>query len=102
MPTTVLIMSDMEFNQATRGNETAMKMIERQYNEAGYTIPKIVFWNIQSRQDNIPVSFDKNGAALVSGFSPAILKSLLAGEDFTPISIMNKTVNSERYACITA
>jgi hypothetical protein len=102
MPTTILIMSDMEFNQATRSHETAMKMIERQYNEAGYTIPKIVFWNIQSRQDNIPVSFDKNGTALVSGFSPAILKSLLAGEDFTPVAIMNKTVNSERYACITA
>ena len=102
MPTTILIMSDMEFNQATRSNETAMKMIERHYNEAGYTIPKIVFWNIQSRHDNVPVSFGKHGAALVSGFSPAILKSLLAGDDFTPVAIMNKTVNSERYACITA
>lgn len=102
MPTTILIMSDMEFNQATHSNETAMGMIESQYSEAGYTIPKIVFWNIQSRHDNIPVNFDKNGAALVSGFSPAILKSLLAGDDFTPVAIMNKTVNSERYACITA
>lgn len=102
MPTTILIMSDMEFDQATYSNETSMKMIERLYKEAGYMMPKIVFWNIQSRRDNVPVKFDKNNTALVSGFSPAILKSLLAGDDFTPIAIMNKTVNSERYACITA
>ena len=102
MPTTILIMSDMEFDRCSRSNETAMKMVERKYNEAGYTIPKIVFWNIQSRHDNVPVSFGKNGTALVSGFSPAILKSLLSGDEFTPMVIMNKTVNSERYACITA
>lgn len=103
MPTTLLIMSDMEFNQATRSRQSALDMIREKYETAGYTMPKLVFWNIQSRNaGNFPVQVGDNGTALVSGFSPAILKSLLTGEDMSPIGIMNKTVNSARYEPITA
>lgn len=103
MPTTIMIMSDMEFNAATRHNRSALDMIREKYESAGYKMPKLVFWNIQSRNGgNFPVQVTDNGTALVSGFSPAILKSLLTGEDMSPVSIMNKTVHSERYAPITA
>jgi hypothetical protein len=103
MPTTILIMSDMEFNSATRARNSALDMIREEYAKAGYTMPKLVFWNIQSRgAGNIPVQVTDNGTALVSGFSPAILKSLLTGEDMSPIGIMNKTVHSARYEAITA
>jgi hypothetical protein len=103
MPTTLLIMSDMEFNQATRHRQSALDMIREKYETAGYTMPKLAFWNIQSRNaGNFPVQVSDNGTALVSGFSPAILKSLLTGEDMSPIGIMNKTVNSARYEPITA
>ena len=103
MPTTLLIMSDMEFNQATRSSQSALDMIRTKYESAGYTMPKLVFWNIQSRHaGNFPVQVTDNGTALVSGFSPAILKSLLTGEDMSPVSIMNKTVHSARYEPITA
>ena len=67
------------------------------YKYAGFNMPKIVYWNIQSRQDNSPVSFDKQGTALVSGFSPAILTALLSGNEFTPYSIMMDVIDSERY-----
>lgn len=103
MPTTLLIMSDMEFNQATRSSQSALDMIRTKYESAGYAMPKLVFWNIQSRHaGNFPVQVTDNGTALVSGFSPAILKSLLTGEDMSPVSIMNKTVHSARYEPITA
>jgi len=102
MPTTILIMSDMEFNSCTRINNSALDMIDEKYLNAGYKRPKIVFWNIQSRNEgNYPVQVTDNGTALVSGFSPSILKSLLTGEDMTPIGIMNKTVNSSRYEAVT-
>jgi hypothetical protein len=99
MPTTILIMSDMEFNKACRGgNDTALDMIKREYESAGYTMPKIVFWNIQSRNSgNYPVQVTDKGTALVSGFNVAILKDLLSGIDMNPQSIMNRVVNSERY-----
>jgi hypothetical protein len=99
MPAMVLILSDMQFDQCVRNDDSAMQMIERKYAEAGYTVPKVVFWNLNA-SDNVPVKSDKSGAALVSGFSPAIMASLLGAdvEQFTPEGIMLKTVMVPRYA----
>ena len=98
MPAMVLILSDMQFNQCVRHDDSAMEMIERKFAAAGYSVPQVVFWNLNS-SDNVPVKADKSGAALVSGFSPAIMKSLLSAEldQFTPEGIMLKTVMSDRY-----
>jgi len=103
MPTMILIMSDMEFNRGTRGNIglSAQQMFEKMYAEAGYKMPKVVYWNIQSRNENFPVHFDKDGTALVSGFSPALLTNLLAGKDLSPVSMMLDVVNSARYSAVT-
>ena len=98
MPSMVLILSDMQFNQCVKHDDSAMEMIERMFEAAGYTCPKVVFWNLNAG-DNVPVKSDKSGAALVSGFSPAIMASLLGAdvEQFTPEGIMLKTVMSDRY-----
>lgn len=98
MPEALLIISDMQFNQCARFDDTAMQMIERKYKDAGYDVPKIVFWNLNS-SDNVPVAFDKSGVALVSGFSTSIVKAILSGEleEFSPEGIMLKTIMNERY-----
>jgi hypothetical protein len=98
MPAMLLILSDMQFNQCARYDDSAMEMIERKFEAAGYSMPQIVFWNLNS-SDNVPVKADKSGAALVSGFSPSIMTSLLAADldQFTPEGIMLKTVMSDRY-----
>jgi hypothetical protein len=75
-------------------------MIERKFAEAGYVVPNIVFWNLNAKADQVPVKFDKKGVALVSGFSPAIMQSILAAEDLDPTSVMMQTLNSPRYAVI--
>jgi hypothetical protein len=100
MPTCILIMSDMEFNQATRRHDSAFDMIRRKYEEAGYTLPNIIFWNLCSRHDNMPVTKDDNGTALISGFSPSILKTVLSGNAMNPIQIMLDTINQPRYETI--
>ena len=100
MPKYVLIMSDMQFDQCARHDDSAMQMIERKYSEAGYTVPNIVFWNLNAKAGQAPVKFDKKGTALVSGFSPAILKSILAAEELDPTSVMMATLNSPRYSVI--
>lgn len=113
MPTKILILSDMEFDACitagpagksgayySRGAElsvSAMEFIEKEYAAAGYRVPQIVFWNLNGRAGNSPVTYNKVGAALVSGFSPSILKSILGGDEMTPISIMLKTVMTTRY-----
>jgi len=102
MPNVVLILSDMEFNQcAVNYSQTAMQSIESKYAECGYKIPNIVFWNLNARGTNFPVTFDKMGSALVSGFSPAILKHILSSGTITPLDVMNNVVNSERYSLVT-
>jgi hypothetical protein len=103
MPTMFIIFSDMEFDAADSDwNHTAQEMIESKFAQAGYKTPKIVYWDLASRGDkNKPVKFDKGGSCLVSGFSPSLLKSMLGGEDITPISMMSKVIDSERYACVT-
>jgi hypothetical protein len=113
MPTKILILSDMEFDSATRSNgwgskvttpwnPTAQEMIEQKYADAGYKMPAIVYWNIQSRGNNIPVAFDKTGTALISGFSPSILKSVVKGDITSPQGIMDETIMSPRYEAIQA
>jgi hypothetical protein len=109
MPTKLLILSDMEFNEATSSswervsvwNPTAQQMIKGMYEEAGYEMPDIVYWNIQSRNDNCPTSFDESGTALVSGFSPSIMRSILSCKNITPYKIMMETIDSPRYDAIT-
>ena len=101
MPKTILILSDMEFDDCANLNETAMQSIRRQYNESGFDLPNIVFWNLNARLGNVPVRFDEQGTALVSGFSPAIMKSILSADNFSAESIMQMTIGSERYSNVT-
>lgn len=100
MPGTIVIFSDMQFDQGCDGyDESAVKMIERKYEAAGYTVPRVVFWNLNAAYGNTPVKYDKRGAALVSGFSPALAESIMSNdlEDFTPEAVMLSTVMKSRY-----
>ena len=98
MPSTLLIMSDMQFNACIRFDDSAMQMIKRKYKDAGYELPQVVFWNLNAK-DNVPVKADASGVALVSGFSPSILKAVLAADtaEFTPYGIMMKALMVPRY-----
>ena len=102
MPSMVLILSDMQFDQCVKHDNSAIEMIARKYEAAGYKVPQVVFWNLNASYGNAPVKFDKSGTALVSGFSPAIVKPLLSGDmdSFTPEAVMMKTIMQDRYAVL--
>jgi hypothetical protein len=98
MPKVLLVLSDMQFDEATDFNQTAMEMIRAKYAQSGYEVPVIVFWNLNA-YSNCPAKFDESGVALISGFSPAILKSVLGNnlENISPENIMLETVMISRY-----
>jgi hypothetical protein len=98
MPKTLLILSDMQFNACVEYDDSAIEMIHRKYKKSGYTVPNVVFWNINA-YDNVPVRFDKSGTALVSGYSPSILKAILSEniQDMTPENIMLDMILNPRY-----
>lgn len=96
MPTKLLIISDMEFDP-TRNGATNLKAIQQRYEESGYAMPQIVFWNVMSRNNQLPATKYNNGVAMISGFSPSMLKDVLAGEIIDPLNTMLKVLNKPRY-----
>ena len=98
MPSMLLIMSDMQFNACIKFDDSAMQMMNRKYMTAGYEMPQVVFWNLNAK-GSVPVSADASGVALVSGFSPSILKAVLSADmdDFSPRAIMLKALMVPRY-----
>jgi len=99
MPTKLLIISDMEFDQAC-GRRTNFDVIRNMYAETGYTMPSIVFWNVNGRLGNVPAKANTPNTALVSGYSPSIITNILGGKDLSPISVMMETIGNARYNCI--
>ena len=99
---TVLIISDMEFDHATyyTSKNTLFKDIAKKFNNAGYDLPRCVFLNVNSRTNTIPLTQNKMGVTLVSGFSPAITKLVLNGE-LDPYKALVKEITSDRYKQIT-
>ena len=107
MPKNILIVSDMEFNSCAtcnggyshRPDQRLFKVIAKKYADAGYLIPRMIFWNVNSRTGTIPVKENELGVALVSGFSVNVAKMVMSGKT-EPFECLLETLNSERYAPI--
>ena len=57
-----------------------MKDIESDFKAAGYELPKLSFWNVNSRTNTLPITQNKQGVALVSGYSTASIKAVMSNE----------------------
>lgn len=108
---TILIISDMEFDGCVGGDETTsqwgrcsapvslFEKIGKVWKAHGYTLPKVVFWNVNSRSDAIPLRQNEQGVALVSGFSANICKMVCSNE-LDPFKALKDVLLSDRYAAI--
>lgn len=101
MPKALVIISDMEFDSATRWNDTYYNNFVRMYHEAGYEVPNIIFWNVNSRHDVFHVACDKKGVQLASGSSASTFKTIMANIGKTPYQAMLDVLNGEEYSMIT-
>jgi len=100
MPKRLFIISDMQFDSAVGdrfGEQTNLEVINDKYKLYGYTRPQIVFWNANGSSTDFPASTDDDGTVLVSGTSPAILKSIITAKEFSTYAIMRAELDSERY-----
>ena len=83
LPLTCLIISDMQFDQATQheDNTTVIESCRRKFEALGYTMPRLIFWNVSVYAHNtIPVQMHPSGVILVSGFSKYIVDMVVSGE----------------------
>ncbi len=98
MPSTLFIVSDMQFDIASSHNDkTNFEVMKQKFEAAGYELPKVVWWQVDARQNNVPVTFSDAGVALVSGSHPSILKKICTTEFLTPLGLMLKAITDKRY-----
>ena len=102
IPEKLYIISDMEFDYcANHAEMTNFECAKKKFAKYGYKLPQIVFWNVESRNLQQPVTKNEQGVALVSGASPQIF-SMLSEGILDPYSFMLETLSSERYERISA
>ena len=102
MPKSLIIISDMEIDEADGQNhrENFYDYVSRVYEDHGYKIPNVVFWNVNSRHDVFLADKDRKGVQLISGQSASTFKNLIGCVDKTPVEMMYSVLNSDRYQAI--
>ena len=103
LPQNLIVISDMEFDAGTscwRGFDTLtlMESIRKKWAAHGYDLPKLIYWNVDARKNNIPEDIGCGLVSYVSGFSPSIFQTIMSGK--TGVELMMEKLDSERYAVI--
>lgn len=110
LPQNIVVISDMEFDAGTGQRnywgsgtpsfkaETLMESIRKKWASYGYQMPKLLYWNVDARQDNIPEDLGNGPISYISGFSPSIFETILSGK--TGLDLCLEKLNSERYSVI--
>ena len=102
LPKSLIIISDMEFDCVADDRYNLMyDVMRKRYADAGYNIPNIVFWNVNSRHNTFQADAEQKGVQLVSGSSASSFKSLMAAVEMTPVEYMLSVINSGRYDAVT-
>lgn len=115
MPTRLVIISDMEIDMAVRHNSVFRSRygytprdfsdilhvdeLREMYEQAGYRMPQVIYWNVNSRDNHFQTRSDVPGTMLASGSSPRVFESVMTMQDYqaTPYDAMLEVLNGERY-----
>ena len=114
IPENLLIISDMEFDscavcgpatsspycysrQSIQNRDTLFETLSKRWAANGYKMPKLVFWNVNARQNNIAMR-DTGYVSYVSGMSPSIFEQIMSGK--TAADLMYEVLDQARYSCI--
>lgn len=102
LPKSIIIVSDMEFDTCAENSSlTNFESARLAFEGAGYALPKIVFWNVNSRNSTFSVNQNTQGAYLVSGCTPRLF-SMVASNKINPYELMMEIIDSPRYEKISA
>lgn len=101
MPKAIVVISDMEIDRSGNKDWSFYDKMEKKFRKAGYIIPNIIFWNVDSRHDVFHADATRKGVQLASGQSVTVFKQVLQNLGYNPVEAMENTINSERYDCIT-
>jgi hypothetical protein len=104
LPENLIIISDMEFDHCVTSSshrvtaqDTLFETMRNKWAAYGYEMPHLIFWNVDARQNNIPM-IGNGPVSYVSGFSPSIFETIMSGK--TGYELMMEKLNSERYSVV--
>lgn len=100
LPKALVIISDLEIDYWDGGSLTFTEEMRKRFADAGYEMPKLVYWNVDSRKDTFLASKNDPNTILVSGQSASTFKNLIKGIDLSAFEIMVQTLNDPRYDCV--
>lgn len=116
IPKTIVVISDMEIDSGANGNnmwsrrqdtftswtsknaKTEMEKVRQKWAAAGFELPRLVYWNVEARENTILDSGDS--VSFVSGMSPSIFETVITGKN--GIDLMLDKLLSKRYEAVTA
>lgn len=101
MPKAIVVISDMEIDCCGNKDWSFYDKMANKFQKAGYIIPNVIFWNVNSRHDVFHADATRKGVQLASGQSVTVFKQILQNLGYNPIEAMENVINSERYDCIT-
>lgn len=97
LPSTVLVVSDMQFNFAMGtnfNNDTLFEKIAKKFESVGYKLPKLVFWNVASYNNTVPLQKNGNGLVIMSGFSKNNIDMILH-DNLDPLEVLKAELDSK-------
>lgn len=100
LPKALVIISDLEIDYWNGGSLTFTEEMRKRFADAGYEMPKLVYWNVDSRKDTFLASKNDPNTILVSGQSASTFKNLIKGIDLSAYEIMVQTLDDPRYDCV--
>lgn len=99
----VFVFSDMQFNVAMANSEsTHYEIMKNKFAQKDLKMPTVIFWNLNGAPCDFPTVCDEKNVVLLSGYSPSLFKYITDLEEFTPLNILMKIINSPRYDAIKA
>jgi hypothetical protein len=100
-PSTIYVLSDMQFEQADATFRTNHEIYKERFANEGYSMPRIIYWNIKGGSEGFETKSDEQSVSLVSGFSTSIFKQLIESyHEQTPYDIMRMILDAPRYSKI--
>ena len=93
----IVIISDMEFDCAVDSNDSTFEVFKKKFEDLGYKLPEVVFWNVRARSTHVPVKMNEENVKLVSGASSSIIDMVTKNEAYNPYDMMIKCL--EKYSC---
>ena len=114
LPDTIIVISDMQIDSGSefrpggywsnpnrlsevRGRvKTMMEQMRIRWANAGYTLPKLIYWNVDAREDTI--LDDGPNVSYVSGASASIFNQIMSNK--TGQALMFEVLDSKRYEVI--